>query len=465
MIHLWIQERSKESRVELGEQATNLIRRSWNTVWRSSNFEQKRSFSRRVIPHLNAVVEHFNRKPVISEATSTAPEISEIASAGFSAGMIDTVCAYIQRLRSTWRLRSVANDIRPISFHRHDYPLPWWQSMHLLGDIYTSQGLYKKAEALYRATLAEVWSTLPKEHLHAIEIVEDLSWSISKQNRFDESLQWYSWALNSRAKSFGGMNAERKNQELLSWLLHVYAMMADSFYRDGRANDALEWNARAYYLQDELPKHEVRAYNAARDKVLVGMGESFANLERWDEAALTWQVLLPWREFAFGIEHERTRTILHRLALARFKSARYDEALTHWRRLLVDSIRALNDDHLDVLNTLVHLGRVHLELKQYDEALHLLTAALEGKKRHLNHDRPIVLDATRDISLLYWRQKNYEKAFDWIQTAVSTDIDDHLRCLNLLKEFRSITIHNLGRNVEELRLLCERNSRPKADQD
>ena len=215
-----------------------------------------------------------------------------------------------------------------------------------------------------------------------------------------------------------------------TWLLDIYEMIAYSSSRNDRANDASEWNARAYYLQDKMPKGEASASNAVRDKALVGMGESLADLERWDEAALALQVLLLWSEFTFGGEHERTRTILHRRAFAR-----YDEALTHWRRLLIDSIRAINDDHLDVLYTLGHLGRVHLELNYYDEAFYLLIAAMKGKKRDLNHDNPIVLDTIRDISLLYWRQKNYEKAFDWIHRAVSVDRDDYLKCLNLLEEF------------------------------
>ena len=637
MIHLWIQERSKESRVELGGEATDLIRRSWNIAQRFGDFEQKKSFSRRVVPHLDAVVKHFYRKPGISEAILTPPTVSETPSADISAGTNDTIYGYIQWLRSTWHSRAVADCTLPIYVRQYDYLLPWWQSMHSLGKIYTFQGLEKKAEALYRATLAEVWSMLPREHCHAIEVVEDLAWSISKQNRFDESLQWHRWALNSRAKNYGGMKQEflmykigsvlesqgnhdealiyyrtavekidkefrtsnprkfrhisirifrsianilqsRGNSESILWREREFEFLNESPYYEpfdvcqsslgvttslikfGEYEKAKEWAAKSFELYRSLepdsmtnPLHfalKIWLHKAAGEiylrlheyeealrlnNVLLSfllsateqhfllskpvkllrehdfhtlpdllfssgyacfkleryeeafgwlsralethessmestrlldthemMGESLAELKRWDEAAVVLQVSLLWREFTFGVEHEHTRTTLHRLAFAEFKSARYDESLTHWRRLLVDTIRALNDDHPDVLNTLGHLGRVHLELEQYDEAFHLLTAALEGNRRYLNHDRPIVLDAMRDISLLYWRQKNYAKAFDWIHTAVSADTDDYLKCLNLLEDFQSITIHNLGRNVEELRLLCEQNSKTKS---
>ena len=49
MIRFWIEERSKESRVELGEVATDLIWRSWNIVWESGDFEQIEYFLKCVI--------------------------------------------------------------------------------------------------------------------------------------------------------------------------------------------------------------------------------------------------------------------------------------------------------------------------------------------------------------------------------------------------------------------------------
>ena len=152
-------------------------------------------------------MEHFDRKPGISEATLTPPNESEIV-----AGMDDTFYGCIQRLRRTRPSTSVREYIRAIFVRRHDYPLPWWQSMHLFGKIYAFQGLEKKAEALYRVTFAEVWSTLPREYHHAIDIAEDLAWSISMQDRFNESLQWYSWVLNASAKIPGG-----RNQRLLMY--------------------------------------------------------------------------------------------------------------------------------------------------------------------------------------------------------------------------------------------------------
>lgn len=274
MIHLWIQERSKESRAELGEEATDLIRRSWNIVWRSSDFDQRESFSRRVIPHLDAVVEHFYRKPGISEASLTPPKGSKIASADFLAGTNDTVCNHIQCLGSTCRLSL-----------RDDYPLPWWQSMHLLGEIYALQGLYKKAEALYRATFAEAWSTLPREYHHAIEIAQDLANSISEQNRFDESLQWYSWALNSDAKILGGMNqknllyrigsvheSQGNYDEALIYYRSVVGEIDETFgqinlslrscrsianiLRSTGNSESVLWREREFLLLNESPSHE-----------------------------------------------------------------------------------------------------------------------------------------------------------------------------------------------------------------
>lgn len=665
MIHLWIQERlPMESRTKLSKKAIELVYQARGAADLAGKLKP---FERRVIPHLDAVLKSFQiyhcRAPMTVEATMKPPQISET----WSAGVIEAICDWI-----LWS-RGISEDIWYLalsSFRGDDFARPLWRNLYSLGAIYRHRGLVENAEALYRWTLADAWSRLPRRHPGPLAIVGDLAWSIFNQKRLEESLQWYRWALDARSKVLGKTHpatmgavfgiglvhelqgrydealelyeialagrkkrlgrsdvltlnvvnsivgllqhtgshealswrereVEWKNErsdldpwsayaesldisksfravhqhkkakewaikslallnlseldekafsglqqelfetlgdvcymlseyeealqwytELLgeirkgcdcdedapdsaakysqafydlgstayalgrhkealdwgskclkveathkgsmvppkaSWLIHLYTVMADSSDQEDRPNDALEWRARAYYKQRELP-------NPAQDEMLSGMAKSLEKLGRWNEAATIWENILPCIEFTYGHHHEFTRNILSRIVNDRLNGAQYDDALKYGRRLLIEEIHYANDDHLEIFHALGFLGRIHTHLRQYEEAIHLLNAALEGKQRHLDHGHWIVFVAMYEIAQPYWLQKDYDRSYDWMRRAFEADADDYLKCAEEVRDFDSVIDKGLNRDVEELRILCGRHSLPKTTQ-
>ena len=656
----------------MAKEAIELVYQARGVAKSSGNLE---SFERRVIPHLDAVLEHFQiyhcRAPGTTKATLKPPSLSNTWSAGVIEVIFDWYLWTRGNIEEIWYLS--------LSVIRgNDFARPLWRNMYLLRAIYQHQELAQNAEALYRSTLANAWIRLPRRHPGPLAIVGDLAWSILNQKRFEESLQWYRWALAARSKVLGkthpatmgavfgiglinelqgrydealelykialagrekrlgrsdiltlnvarsivgllqhtmsdealiwrerelewknersdqdlsqafaesldisksflvvheykkakewatktlavlklsesegkttffGLNEElfatlgdicyqsREFEEALhwhmellgeirnhcdcsedapvsaakysqafyllgttshalgryqealdwylkclkvevthkrsmvppkpSWLIHLYTMMADSSDQVDRPNDALEWRARAYYMQSELPKHLIQAYNPAKDEMLSGVAKSLEKFGRWNEAAAIWENVLPWMEFTYGYHHASTNQILTSLMFARYNGARYDEALKHGRRWLIEEIHYANDDHLEIFHALGFLGRIHTRLEQYEEALHLLNTALEGKQRHLDHGHWVVVVAMYEIAQPYWLQKDYDRSFDWLRRALEVDTDDYLRCAEDVRDFEGVVDKGLNRDVEELRILCERNSLPKVSQ-
>lgn len=672
MIHLWIQERlPMESRTKLSKKAIELVYQARGAADLAGKLKP---FERRVVPHLDAVLKSFQiyhcRAPRTVEATMKPPNISDT----WLAGVIEVVCDWF-----LWS-QGIAEDIwyLTLSFVRgNDFARPLWRNLYSLGAIYQHRGLVENAEALYRWTLADAWSRLPRRHPGPLAIVGDLALSIYNQKRLEESLQWYRWALDARSKVLGkthpatmgavfgiglvhevqgrydealelyeialagrkkrlgrndvltlnvvnslvgllqdtmsdeallwrerevewknersdqtpwqayadsleisksflvvhqykkakewatkslalskllesnGMVARGLNQVLFDilgdlcyqsseyeealqwytkllgeireycdcdeyapdeaakcsqafhdlgrtshalgrhkdaldwwlkcmriekahrrwmgptkagWLIQLYTVMADSFDKENQPNDALEWRAQAYYLQNEHPKHSIPAYNPAKDQLLYGMAKSLEKLRRWDEAATIWEEILPRMEFTFGCHDQYTKHILSNLMHARFNGARYDEALKHGRQLLIEETYHASDDRPEIYNVIGVLGLIHTHRGQYEEGLYLLTAALEGNQRHLDHDHWIVSVAMYDIALAYWLQKAYDKSFDWIRRAFEADADDHLQCAAKVRDFEGVIDKGLNRDVEELRILCERHLLPKVTQ-
>lgn len=671
MIHLWIQERLPlKLRTKLTKEAIELVYQARGVAKSIGNLD---SFERRVIPHLDAILEYFqvyhSRAPRTIKATLKPPSLSDTWTAGAIEAIFDWYLWTRGNVEEIWYLG--------LRFIRgNDFARPLWRNLYLLGAIYQHQGLAQNAEALYRSTLANAWSRLPRRHPGPLAIVGDLAWSIFNQKRFEESLQWYRWALDARSKVLGkthpatmgavfgiglvhelqrrydealelykialagrekrlgrtdiltlnvvrsivgllqhtksdealiwrerefewknertdqdpwqayvesldisksffvihdykkakdwatkslaltkllesngtapGLNQElfenlgdihyqsREYEEALqwytkrlgeirkdcdcsedapdsaakysqafydlgitshvlgrhkealdwcskclkietthrgwmgppkaSWLIFLYKVMALSYDQEDRHNDALEWGARAYYMQGELPKHLIQAYNPAKDEVLSGMATSLEKSGRWNEAATIWEKILPWMEFTYGCHHESTNKIVTNLVSARFYSARYDEALKYGRRWLIEEIHFANDGHLEIFHALGLLGRIHTRLGQYEEALHLLNAALEGKQRHLDHHHWVVVVAMYEIAQPYWLQKDYDSSFDWIHRALEADTDDYLQCAAEVRDFEGVIDKGLNRDVEELRILCERHLLPKVSQ-
>lgn len=659
-------------RTKLAKEAIELVYQARDVARSSGKLE---SFERRVIPHLDAVLKSFQdyhcRVPRTLQGNLGPPILLQSRSARVFEVIYDWYLWLRGLLEGIWY---------PIlSFiHGNDLARPLWRTLYSLGEVYQHQGLSQNAEVLYRSTLADAWSRLPRRHPGPLAIVGDLAWSIYYQERYEESLRWYRWALDFRSKVLGkthpatmgaflgiGLVQEcrghydeafdlykvalagrekrlgrsdvltlnvvgiiisllrdtQSNEELLwrereyewknersdrdpwsayvdsfkiarvslaarqykkakewatkslamlelstvdeksnpglkqelfetlgdicfrsaekeealqwytqsldeirkecgcseddpdlassyadalsivfqklgqthnalrrykealdwfstclriednqrrlkvspyvPWLIQLYENIAICNYHAHDFNGALEWYARAYHLQGDLPEHLKVAYNAARDSALSGMAKSLERLERWDEATVIWQKILSWEEFTYGYYHLSTRRSVKYLAYTLFNSARYYEALSYGRHWLVGQIHAVNDHHLEVCYAVGFLGRVHSALGQYDEALHLLNAALEGKEQKFEYNHWTVLDATWEIARVYWLLEDYNRSFDWLHRALEADSGNHLPCSEDVRDFESIIDQGLNRDVEELRVLCERNTQPK----
>ena len=82
-----------------------------------------------------------------------------------------------------------------------------WQLLYSLGKTYRGVGVADKKERLFRLALYDAWSTLPTMHPAALPIVDQLAWSICKQGRPLEALQWYDWAFWARRQALGKLDA------------------------------------------------------------------------------------------------------------------------------------------------------------------------------------------------------------------------------------------------------------------
>jgi tetratricopeptide (TPR) repeat protein len=200
LVHFWAQERlNVKRRAELSREALLILYHAFNFARHDSN---RWNFEVRVAPHLDAVMENVLRYCSTYDLPQYAPKPPELGRSHLDFyRCLDRTYGWLLWGYAAFeeRLLNLRQSFRPTL----DLGLKTWQLAYRLGTVYQDLRLWKAAERLYNWTLVEAWHNCPQWHPRALEIVGSLAWVILNRDRFDEALEWYTWALEARETVLG----------------------------------------------------------------------------------------------------------------------------------------------------------------------------------------------------------------------------------------------------------------------
>ena len=194
MTHLWIQKRmSERDRIALLERAFQMFS---NTRLNSPSQFNDSSLSH----HLDYLLENFQN--TFLKAPSNAEMVTDVPQKTFIEQNLVTAAAIGMYLWLSGLVRDLNVFVRERFLH-YDSQTLIWQTLYELRYIYRNQGFYDKEEILNRIALSRAWMELPKMHPLALPIVGDLAYSLLRQKRLSESMEWYQWVLWARTIVLG----------------------------------------------------------------------------------------------------------------------------------------------------------------------------------------------------------------------------------------------------------------------
>ena len=191
------------------------------------------------------------------------------------------------------------------------------------------QGMYDKAEQIFKKSIAIKVETFGLEHLSTLESMENLANCFKNRGKYAEAEDQFLRIL-SRAKS---------------------------------------------------------PWPTLRNNLAILRCEQ----DRWIEAEEIFKELVAERTAELGMRHPDTLTTMHNLAALYSDLGKVDEAESIARSTLEEKLSCLGPDHPDVFSTIKVVAMLHLRREEPRAAKRMLLMALESSENALGHDHPETL--------------------------------------------------------------------------
>ncbi|KAJ5319311.1 uncharacterized protein N7506_012015 [Penicillium brevicompactum] len=404
LVQLWVRERvTLDVQQRLANDAFQLVARSL----RLKNEEKSRdytAFERRIIPHLDNVVDNMRRfLSSFTTEVSIRPPSNPIRQSPLSL-FYDTI--------EGWYLW-VWGAMTDISIFGHGFFLSdiessseKWQLAYKLGSTYRNQFLHQSSERVYGWAFTEARKQLHQKHPKTLEIAGDLAWSIHLQGRYHEAWDWYSWLLASRKKVLGKDHPST---------LGATKGLGSVSEHTGNSEQALQLFFEAFAgRQKRLGRNDILTIHVMQD--IAGVFRSRGN---YSEALRWYEQILSGQQETLGATHTDTLKTIHNIGVVSWYQGKSKEALRWHEQGLSGEQQTLGEKHADTLDTIHKIGRILLHQEAYTEALIWYKRALPGEQEILGDKHQTTLETIYNIAVVFEVQENYEEALVWYKRALA----------------------------------------------
>jgi serine/threonine protein kinase len=313
------------------------------------------------------------------------------------------------------------------------------QMMSVMGNVYSSLGLYAKAESLLRRAVEIRRRVLGDRNSNTLQSMNDLGDVLNLESRYPEAEKLCRETLDSRRQALGPENrdtlnsmsrlasilnnegryseAEKLHREVVEVAKRVFGPQ-DKLTVTAMQNLAIDLAYEGKYADAEKSFREVleidRAmYSSDHPKVLADLNNLAATLlqeHRYAEAEKVNSDLLQVKRRVLGPEHPDTLLTMGNLASVLRGERRYADAEKLLRDTLEIDRRRLGPEHRSTLIAMGNLARVLTAEGQYNEAEQLVRQALETERRTLGPEHSDTLFIMQDLGNLLKSEKRYPEA-------------------------------------------------------
>jgi len=321
------------------------------------------------------------------------------------------------------------------------------QMMDVMGNVYTSLGLYPRGDSLLRRAVETRKSVLGPKHPDTLRSMGSLAWILQREGRYAEAETLGRETLDLQRRVLGPESVDTlRSGSDLSWTLYEEGKYAESERLLRKTLDVqrrvlgpedrqtlqsmsdLGWTlgeegryAEAEKMERETLDIRRRVLGAEHPDTQTSMN-NLAGIFEWEghfaEADQLFRELIDLDRRIRGPEHPDTLIAMNNLANVLAYEGRYAEAAKLQQGTLEVQRRTLGPEHRDALITAIGWANSLGGLGKYDEAEKLLLQTRDIQSRLLGPDSPRTADTTYNLACLAVRRGRRDEAFSFLREAI-----------------------------------------------
>jgi serine/threonine protein kinase len=321
------------------------------------------------------------------------------------------------------------------------------QLIDVMGNVYTSLGLYEKGGSLLARAAATRRRVLGPKNPDTLRSMGSVAWNLQRAGHHAEAEKLGRETLNSERKVLGPENRDTlKTEGDLAWTLYEEGKYAEA---EELFRHTLEIQRRVLGQEDketilsmsvlgwtlgeeghyaEAEKMEREAVDSGRralgplNPTTLGAMNNLAGILFWQgrypDADHLYRELIDLYRRGSGPEHPDTLLATKNLANLLDYEGRYQEAADLQRETLEVQRRTLGPEHRDTLLTQRDLAGSLGGLGKYDEAEKLLYQTRDIQRRLMGPESPRTATTTYGLACLAVRRGRHDDAFSFLREAI-----------------------------------------------
>jgi len=286
-----------------------------------------------------------------------------------------------------------------------DQPRVRTKLMSVMGNVYSSLGLYEEAEKLLRRAVEQHRESGARDEA-AAEALADLASVRYQKGDYAEAAGLAREALAIQEALLGPEHPD---------VADTLAILGAIDWDQGRLAEATPFWTRCLAIREKaFGEGSIEVAQAIHN-----LGELYLAEGRHADAEAHYVRALEIREKLLGADHPTVASTLSNLAEAYYRQGRYEEAEQVRLRALETAERTLGPDHPDLAYHLNNLGVVYSAMKRFPDAERLYRRSLAIREAKLPPDHPLIAWTWDNLALSLLRQGKlveaenaYERSMD-----------------------------------------------------
>ncbi len=271
------------------------------------------------------------------------------------------------------------------------------QMMQVMGDVYSSLGLYPQAESLVRRAIDIRKRVLGENNQDTLKSQASLALILDEESRYPEAEKIARETLEATRRSLGP-----EHRDTLDTMRKLGLVLAD----EGRYAEAEKLNrALLNSARSKLGPQDDLTMSAATNLAI-----DLAYQDKYPEAEKAFREVLEMRRNAAGADDPVTLNAMNNLASILLEEEKYTDAEKLYREVLEAKVRVLGPEHP---GTLLEMGNLALALsneKRYPEAEKLFRETLEIKRKRLGPEHRSTVVTEGNLADVLVAENKYPEA-------------------------------------------------------
>jgi serine/threonine protein kinase len=279
------------------------------------------------------------------------------------------------------------------------------QMMQVMGNVYDSLGLYRRAQALLQQSMEIRRRVLGPEHPDTLNSMNDLAEALRNEGHYAEAEKLQRETLDIRRRVLGPEDPDTLNS---------MNNLANTLWEDGKYAEAEKLNRATLDVRRRVlgPEHPDTL------KSMSNLAYVLDDLGRDTEAEKLDRETLDIRRRVLGPEHPDTLKSMVNLAIVVTHESHYAEAEKLLRESLDTERRVLGPEHALTLTSMNNLAIVLSREGRYAEAEKLQRETLDVERRVLGPEHPKTSAGVYNLGVIAAYRGNRTEALSLLRQAL-----------------------------------------------